>query len=662
MTFTFKLSKRLAHSRAVRAVTLAALVGCASGDSRITGPSSVDSSRNKYPSIASVTVSPTSATASVGDTGRFSATAKDVNGNIISGVKFVWSSTDSSIVVVTATGSITARKAGAATIVAAVSGKQGMAAVTVTAPAPPPPGNPGAVSDLSVSISTDSSLTLSFTEVGDGAGQAASYEIRAAAGTIVWGSAAPVTTGSCATPLAGTAVGATHACTVRGLIAATAYQFQIVAFRGTLDVDAVFGALSNVAAGTTTAPAVASVASVTVTPSSATGTVGQSAQFTASVQDSAGNPLTGRTITWASSNTAVVTVTAAGYATAVGPGSAGLTATSEGKTGSASVTVTGTTTASVASVTVSPASASVSVGGSFQFTATLRDSSGNVLTGRAVSWSVSDPLLANLGVGGLVTGLIAGTVTISASSEGQSGSATLTVTELPPPPPPGGGAWPHEPAGSALVTDNPFASLTAPGWGIYYNTNGYVTITSDASAPYSPSSVVQFVYPAGFTAGVSPGMEMAGLGGQKRLFVGAWWKVSAPWQGNPTNVNKIQYVFTNSMGSMFMAMYGPPGGPYELRVFPQFTTSQDVWLTPNVNNVPVTLGVWHQLEWAIDYSGASGHVTWWMDGTLIGDYSNVPFPSEGLAEYHLAPVWGGTSGVKTETDYYWYDHIHISSY
>jgi uncharacterized protein YjdB len=658
MPFTFKLSQRLARSRTAGALALVALAGCAPGDSHITGPS-VDSSRNKYSAIASISVSPASASASVGDTARFTATAKDARGNTLTGISFAWSSSDPTVLTMGAGGLATGAGAGAASVVATAGGQQGTASVTVTAP--PTAGAPGAVSDLAVTGATTTSLTLAFTEVDDGTGHPASYEVRAATGAMTWSSATPVASGTCASPLGGTTIGAARTCTVLGLTASTGYQVQLVAFRGTLDVDAVFGGLSNVAGGTTAAAAVAPVARVIVSPSSASGTVGQSAQFTATPQDSAGNPLTGRTVTWASSNTAVVTVTTAGYATAMGPGSASLIATSEGKSGSASVAVTGVSSAPVASVTVSPANASVGVGGAYQFSATLRDSAGNVLSGRPVTWGVSDPLLALVDAGGLVTSLLAGTVTVTATSEGHVGTATLTISVLAPPPPTGGG-WPHEPAGAAAVSDNPFSSLTASGWGIYYNTNGYVTIGTDASAPYSPSSVIQFLYPVGFTAGVSPGMEMAGLGGQKRLYVGAWWKVSSPWQGNPTNVNKIQYVFTNSMGSMFMAMYGPPGGPYELRVFPQFSTSQDVWLTPNVNNVPVTLGTWHQLEWAIDYSGASGHVSWWMDGTLIGDYANVPFPSEGLAEYHLAPVWGGTSGVKTETDYYWYDHIHISSY
>jgi subtilisin family serine protease len=84
----------------------------------------------------------------------------------------------------------------------------------------------------------------------------------------------------------------------------------------------------------------APVASVTVSPSSATGPVGASGQFTATVKDANGNVLTGRTVTWASSNTSVATVDQTGLARAVGPGSAALVATCEGQSGQAQVTVT----------------------------------------------------------------------------------------------------------------------------------------------------------------------------------------------------------------------------------------------------------------------------------------------------------------------------------
>src|SRR5207302_908945 len=45
----------------------------------------------------------------------------------------------------------------------------------------------------------------------------------------------------------------------------------------------------------------------------------------------------------------------------------------------------------IASVTVGPSSANVALGGTYQFAATLKDSSGNVLSGPAVTWASSSP-------------------------------------------------------------------------------------------------------------------------------------------------------------------------------------------------------------------------------------------------------------------------------
>src|SRR5262245_2703896 len=81
---------------------------------------------------------------------------------------------------------------------------------------PPPPRpavtDPGDVSDLAALAATDSVVTLSFTEVNDGTGQPASYEVRYAAGTLDWGSAAEVALGSCTVPVGGTTIGAKRTC------------------------------------------------------------------------------------------------------------------------------------------------------------------------------------------------------------------------------------------------------------------------------------------------------------------------------------------------------------------------------------------------------------------------------------------------------------------
>lgn len=82
--------------------------------------------------------------------------------------------------------------------------------------------------------------------------------------------------------------------------------------------------------------------------------------------------------------------------------------------------------APVASVTVTPGEATVLVGATVQLTATTFDATGATLTGRTVTWSTADATIASV-VDGLVTGVGAGTVLITATSEGQSGSATVTV-------------------------------------------------------------------------------------------------------------------------------------------------------------------------------------------------------------------------------------------
>ena len=167
------------------------------------------------------------------------------------------------------------------------------------------------------------------------------------------------------------------------------------------------------------------VASVSVSPATASLPVGETVQLAAAPKDSAGSALTGRTVTWASSYTDVATVNSSGRVTGGSAGSATITATSEGKAGSATVTVT---LVPVASVVVSPATATLPVGGTVQLIVTLKDADGHPLTGRSVAWTSSAPTVATVSPGGLVTDVATdGTATITATSEGESGMATVTV-------------------------------------------------------------------------------------------------------------------------------------------------------------------------------------------------------------------------------------------
>src|SRR5947199_1335212 len=174
------------------------------------------------------------------------------------------------------------------------------------------------------------------------------------------------------------------------------------------------------------------VASVTVSPASASVPVGQTVQLAATPKDANGNALSGRTVTWASSNSSVGTVNGSGLVTGVVGGSTTITATSEGQSGSSASVVTAAPVP-VASVTVSPASASVQAGQTVQLTATPKDAKGNALTGRTVTWASSNTSVGTVNASGLVTGVVAGSTTITATSEGKSGTSAVTVTAAPVP-------------------------------------------------------------------------------------------------------------------------------------------------------------------------------------------------------------------------------------
>ena len=189
----------------------------------------------------------------------------------------------------------------------------------------------------------------------------------------------------------------------------------------------VLAAACSSGGGSTTQPGTVAVATVAVTPKTASVAVGATSQLGAATFDASGNALTGRTITWSSGSAATATVSGSGLVTGVAAGTAYIKATSEGKSDSALVTVT-TSAAAVAKVTVTPKTASVAVAATSQLAAATFDAAGNTLTGRTITWSSASAATATVSGTGLVTGVAAGSTYIKATSEGKSDSAQVTVT------------------------------------------------------------------------------------------------------------------------------------------------------------------------------------------------------------------------------------------
>jgi uncharacterized protein YjdB len=154
--------------------------------------------------------------------------------------------------------------------------------------------------------------------------------------------------------------------------------------------------------------------------------VGQTVQLGATLRDITGGVLTGRRVTFSTSASGVATTTAHGIVSAVAPGSATIILTAEEQTASILVTVS---PVPVSSVSISPASATLVTDERLQLTATARDSAGQPLTGRAVEWSSSLPTVATVSGAGQLTAVAVGTVTITASVEGRTATAVLTIRQ-----------------------------------------------------------------------------------------------------------------------------------------------------------------------------------------------------------------------------------------
>jgi Big-like domain-containing protein len=103
------------------------------------------------------------------------------------------------------------------------------------------------------------------------------------------------------------------------------------------------------------------VATVVVSPLTASLVAGTTQQLTVVTRDASNNVLAGRVVTWASSNQSKATVDANGLVTAVGAGTTVVTATSEGKSGASQITVTSSCTSANA--------LQLSVGGTHTLTA-----------------------------------------------------------------------------------------------------------------------------------------------------------------------------------------------------------------------------------------------------------------------------------------------------
>ena len=153
---------------------------------------------------------------------------------------------------------------------------------------------------------------------------------------------------------------------------------------------------------------------------------GENAKLTATVTPA---NATNKNVTWSSSDEAIATVDSEGKVTANAAGTATITVTTEdgNKTATCTVTVTGTSVA-VTGVSLDKTSLTLTKGESAKLTATVTPANA---TNKNATWSSSDGAVATVDSEGKVTANAAGTATITVTTKagGMTAECKVTVTE-----------------------------------------------------------------------------------------------------------------------------------------------------------------------------------------------------------------------------------------
>ena len=179
----------------------------------------------------------------------------------------------------------------------------------------------------------------------------------------------------------------------------------------------------NGQSGNAAVTVISAVASVTLTPDTATIMQGATLQLTGLPRDAAGTTLNGRTVTYGTSSAAIASVSTTGLVTGIGAGVATITATSEGRSATSRVVVEGP----VETIQLSPETFHFTIGGNLTLTAFTRDAAGRFVQ-RPVTWASANTTIAAVSTSGLVTGVNpGGPVAITGTSEGKSASMMVTI-------------------------------------------------------------------------------------------------------------------------------------------------------------------------------------------------------------------------------------------
>lgn len=171
--------------------------------------------------------------------------------------------------------------------------------------------------------------------------------------------------------------------------------------------------------------AAALVSRIEVQPATATVNLGDSVRLTPMAFSCSGALPSITAFEWQSSDPSLAVVSSEGVVHALHSGRVRISASVQNKSGDANLT---TRPVPVDSVFVAPDTAAIVLGQSSLLTAHTFDAQGREITGRAVTWSSSNPSIVSVDSTGTITGnFLGGPVTVTATVEGAAASSVVTV-------------------------------------------------------------------------------------------------------------------------------------------------------------------------------------------------------------------------------------------
>ena len=177
----------------------------------------------------------------------------------------------------------------------------------------------------------------------------------------------------------------------------------------------------------TTEPA-STVSSITVTPRVTDLRIGATQQLAASAFDVAGGAVSGKNFVWSSAEPTIATVSAAGLVTVIKAGSTSIFARVDNVSGFAAIVGS----SPISTVSIVPLSGVLPPGQSVQLVYSTTDATGGSILGRPLTFTSSAPTVVTVSSTGLLTGVAAGTATVSLTAEGKTGTVNVTVAPLAP--------------------------------------------------------------------------------------------------------------------------------------------------------------------------------------------------------------------------------------